>query len=745
MNFVRAISRGLNNKLYAEDGAAHEWYRFVLSYPPHLVRDYVRRFGLNESHTVLDPFCGTGTTIVECKKLGIRSIGIEANAMAYFASKTKVDWSLIPDDLVEHAQQIATIAIDRLNAEGIADSDVVVEEEKRSPLFAAGNLANGHEVVYRTLPPERFDILLTDSISPLPLHKTLVLLDVINENKNERFYGHEILAFAKALVYSISNLHFGPEVGVSPKKKKDAPVVPSWLANVQAMANDLRELRTHGDASSIVHRGDARQLTQLIEPRLIDAVITSPPYPNEKDYTRTTRLESVLLGFLNNKGELKAMKQSLMRSNTRNVYKGDEDDKWVAEHEEIQRIANEIEAKRIELGKTSGFERLYAKVTRLYFGGMARHLSELREKLKPGAYLAYVVGDQASYFRVMIRTGQLLGDIAKSLGYELVDIDLFRSRLATATKEQLREEVVVLHWAGSAQKTIKHFSGRIALMSNNNIEEEAVAAIEEKKPANRYERIIERIFFSHYTEGATDVCFERDEIVGVAQELNINLPKNLGDVIYSFRYRVALPEAIRAKAPEGMHWLIRSVGRARYCFNLAAEQILAPAALRAETKIPDATPGLVAMYTLGDEQALLAKLRYNRLIDIFTGVACYSLQNHLRTFVAGIGQVETDEIYVGVDKKGNHYVFPVQAKGHKDKLSIVQIEQDIALCASKFPVPICRPIGAQFIDSDLIALFVFEGTPDGVRVVEEEHYRLVHPDEVTPELVKMYQERLPME
>src|SRR5439155_20571338 len=111
--------------------------------------------------------------------------------------------------------------------------------------------------------------------------------------------------------------------------------------------------------------------------------------------------------------------------------------RWVAEHPEIHRIADAIEARRVELGKTSGFERMYARVTRLYFGGMARHLAELRPLLRPGAQLAYVVGDQASYLRVMIRTGQLLADLAKSLGYEVTGIDLFRTRLSTATKEQL--------------------------------------------------------------------------------------------------------------------------------------------------------------------------------------------------------------------------------------------------------------------------------------------------------------------
>jgi DNA modification methylase len=186
----------------------------------------------------------------------------------------------------------------------------------------------------------------------------------------------------------------------------------------------------------------------VIEPNSIDVVITSPPYPNEKDYTRTTRLESVMLGFVNNKADLQAIKRSLLRSNTRGVYKGDDDDKWVQHHPEIQRIAEAIEARRIELGKTSGFERLYGRVTKLYFGGMARHLADLRIVLRPGAHLAYVVGDQASYLRIMIRTGQLLADIAQSLGYEVISIDLFRTRLATATKEQLREEVVILRWPG---------------------------------------------------------------------------------------------------------------------------------------------------------------------------------------------------------------------------------------------------------------------------------------------------------
>ena len=201
-------------------------------------------------------------------------------------------------------------------------------------------------------------------------------------------------------------------------------------------------------ANAIVHREDSRNLSHSLKRNSIDAVITSPPYPNEKDYTRTTRLESVLLGFIKNKKDLRTIKQGLLCSNTRNVYKCDTDDFMVSHNNEIQRIAEVIENRRIELGKTSGFERLYARVTKLYFGGMTRHLSEIRNVLRPGAQLAYVVGDQASYLQVMIKTGHLLADIADSLGYEVVGIDLFRTRIATATKKQLREEIVLLKWPG---------------------------------------------------------------------------------------------------------------------------------------------------------------------------------------------------------------------------------------------------------------------------------------------------------
>jgi tRNA G10 N-methylase Trm11 len=431
-----------DNRLRPEDRSVHDWYRFVLSFPPHLVRDYVERFRLAPDTCVLDPFCGTGTTLVECKKLGLSSIGLEANPMLALASRTKVAWDVDPAGLLTHAREVARQARKELEAEGIADCDL-----EEMPLFRGRN-GKAPKSLLRTLPDGELRLLLKNSISPLPLHKSLLLLDVLRRMNDPAFASHEHLALATALVGDISNLHFGPEVGIGPAKS-DAQVLEPWLRVVARMSEDLQTVTASSSPRSVVEQADARAASLVLGPRSIDAVITSPPYPNEKDYTRTTRLESVLLGLVRSKQELRGLKQNLMRSNTRNVYKDDDDHVLIEKNPAIAEIAEEIEKRRLALGKTSGWERMYAKVTKLYFGGMARHLQDLQNVLKPGARLAYVVGDQASFFRVMIPTGRLLAEIAASLGYEVLGIDLFRTRRATATREQLREEVVLLRWPGA--------------------------------------------------------------------------------------------------------------------------------------------------------------------------------------------------------------------------------------------------------------------------------------------------------
>lgn len=255
---------------------------------------------------------------------------------------------------------------------------------------------------------------------------------------------------------------------------------------------------------------------------------------------------------------------------------------------------------------------------------------------------------------------------------------------------------------------------------------------------NRYSNLIEVVFTTRYQEGLTSVPFTREDLISTANDLHIEVPKNLGDVLYSFRFRISLPDAITSTAPAGYEWVISGAGRGRYAFTLASSSRITPNESLLAVKIPDATPQVISHYAMGDEQALLARLRYNRLIDIFLSLTAYSLQNHLRTTVAGIGQIEIDELYVGMNHSGAHFIIPVQAKAGSDQIGIVQTQQDLAFCADKFPNLIPRAVSAQFLSVDTIAMFEVVVVESAVKAVSERHFQLVPADQISPAELAMY-------
>ncbi|MGZ2457659.1 endonuclease [Rhizobium anhuiense] len=255
---------------------------------------------------------------------------------------------------------------------------------------------------------------------------------------------------------------------------------------------------------------------------------------------------------------------------------------------------------------------------------------------------------------------------------------------------------------------------------------------------NVYRDIIGKIFAERYVIGSIGFDFERADIEKTAMEMGALLPKNLGDLIYALRYRIGLPDAVVETQPAGMEWIIEGAGRARYRFVLVPLNRILPREDLVTIGIPDGTPEMIRLYALDDEQALLAIVRYNRLIDIFLGLTTYSLQNHLRTTVKGIGQIEIDELYVGIDKYGCHYAIPVQAKGGTDQISVVQTKQDLAWCTQQYPEMRARAVSAQFIGSEKIALFELTVEDNAVKVVEERHFKLVPAADLDPMAIRSY-------
>lgn len=253
---------------------------------------------------------------------------------------------------------------------------------------------------------------------------------------------------------------------------------------------------------------------------------------------------------------------------------------------------------------------------------------------------------------------------------------------------------------------------------------------------SKYDNIITKVFMNNYKKGAITVPFNRNELAFACDDLDIPRIKNLGDIPYSYRFRKELPDIIRQVCPPNSEWIIIGTGVGIYEFRLASPGKIIPTLNRQRIKIPDATPEIVKKYAPGtDEQALLTKVRYNRLIDLFTGLTCYSIQNHLRTTVQNIGQIEIDEIYLGVSKKGAHFIIPCQAKSPGDRFGIVQVMQDIEFCRTRYPNAICKPIALQFLtENDVAILELAVEESAGIfhlSVVDERHYKLVGKEGIT--------------
>lgn len=434
-----------NNTIQKADTPIHDWYRFVLSYPPHLVRQYIERFELQGRDLLCDPFCGTGTTLVEAKKSGIRSVGCDAHPFAVLVSRVKTDWSLDVCLLSSLLRRIVANAEEQMVRHHLPPLSLwtlparkVVDERR-----------NGHR-----LNEDEERLLPAGFLSEWPLQRLLILRDeikLLTDGRPQAVRDFFLLAMAHVITNGAGNFAFGPEI-YRTKAKADYDVLGHFSSQVMLMVQEMEHIQAEGDqevAAQVVF-DDARTLDHV--PSGLAGVITSPPYPNEKDYTRTTRVESLLLGILKNREQLRSLKESLLRSNTRNVFVADTDCDEAFEFQAIRSVCQKIEQRRIQLGKTSGFERLYHRVVAHYFGGMRRHFRALRPKLKPNAYLAYVVGDQLSFLMVPVATAQLLGEVAKAEGFRVVGRELWRERIGTKVRNseteqrpvRVREEVLIL-------------------------------------------------------------------------------------------------------------------------------------------------------------------------------------------------------------------------------------------------------------------------------------------------------------
>jgi len=244
-----------------------------------------------------------------------------------------------------------------------------------------------------------------------------------------------------------------------------------------------------------------------------------------------------------------------------------------------------------------------------------------------------------------------------------------------------------------------------------------------------YDRVIIEMFRRVYEPDASVLPFTKDELVQVCQDLAIII-NNVPDISYHYRTgRSDLPDEISNTG----NWVIEGAGKGNYTFvKLEREPYIHIPEDLYITEIPEATPDIVLKYGGVDEQGLLTRIRYNRLVDTFLSLTAYHLQGHVRSSVQDIGQVEIDDLYVGVDTDGQWYIIPIEAKsvGAKERLGVIQVRQMILFAKQYYGNLTLRPVGIKPLDDESYVFLEFDSEPEleMISVKRYTRYRLVRDD-----------------
>jgi DNA modification methylase len=419
----------------ANQFAFHNWFNFVLGYSPQFPEYMLRRENSGKQDLIIDPFMGSGTTLLVCKQAGIPSKGIDANDFMVDAARTKLAWTVNLDRLKQLQDEVLQAI------EAVFGQYDWGESAVQLPLFA-------HNIVptrdYKTLLSRRPKLLLEKYISDKPFAKAVLIDDVIEQQLGDDALRPIFNLALTSIIVPISNIRYGPGFGVA-KPKDDMDVLSLYTAKLNRMISDLVRVEDWQRATPAeVCLGDARQLTNYFAPDSAAMMVTSPPYPGDHEYTKHTKLELLFRGYAENHKEFQTIKKRMIRASTTNLYVQDADREPIQGMESICAVTDEIQRRLEEDRATSGFEKLYTKLVWEYFGGMYKALAQCLQVLRPGGKIALLVSDSHAFKMVHIQTAVILSEVGVRAGFINPEIILWQNKTSTSHNYFLRENILIL-------------------------------------------------------------------------------------------------------------------------------------------------------------------------------------------------------------------------------------------------------------------------------------------------------------
>lgn len=410
----------------------HDWYLMPESYSEPLVVHAIEEYGLNDSDTILDPFSGTGTTILTASLRGMNGIGLEVNPFLWFASRVKLDWDINLSQFRETMLALLEEAEPLLNSISVEHDLFTLSIHPSVEKRARQILSTLHEPAMPRL---------HKWISEVVVMKVLLVNYLIRERIHARLQPHFQLALA-SILRPVSNMKLTAHAFGSNTRKEDAPVFELYSQKIQKMYQDLLYVQSLDCkfGKSVVLNADSRSFsaTQSDLP-LASFAFTSPPYLNNLDYTMQTRMELFFLGFVNDMAELRQLRKAMVTCDAKAMYKDVKDSDHIKDVESVQRVVADL--KEVHRDKNWGWD--YSYMTSQYFGGMLRVLNSVHSLLRPSARFILIVGESA-HSGIRIKVPEILGELSERVSYRCEAINTVRNRRSSSHTFELRECEVIL-------------------------------------------------------------------------------------------------------------------------------------------------------------------------------------------------------------------------------------------------------------------------------------------------------------
>lgn len=376
----------------------HRWFRYSAGFSAEWVESLIQEQKIFDA-VLLDPFAGSGTTLLAADAKGVRAYGFESHPFVMRVAKAKLNWEHIAiDDYLAKIEYLAESA-------GTADVDMRKLPELLSKCYSTDSLKillSWRNIFMREL----------NACTPLSEMVWLTLSSILRQCSSAGTAQWQYVLPNKA-------------------KKNVADPVSALRSKADEIVSDIQCMRGRKTGGgSVIMEQDARE-NSGIKPSSINLVVTSPPYPNNYDYADATRLEMTFWGEIASWGDLQhAVRRKIVRSCSQHTAAERlsldcllENRDVLPIRDELAHVCRQLEAVRL----TRGGRKTYHTMIAAYYADLSRVLLNLRTLCADGSTLCFVIGDSAPY-GVHAPAVRWFGALAENAGFHSIHFEKLRDR-----------------------------------------------------------------------------------------------------------------------------------------------------------------------------------------------------------------------------------------------------------------------------------------------------------------------------